>query len=199
MIGSLHNQSPIGAGERSGARVRERIRQQALVYVERCDWFRLCYKRETERRTTRTHILKRVTNRKLLFETRDMAHGGAWVHRSYSQSKGHRQQERPAWSQTPVDPFHAAKGGSTFYRARAFPGLPSVSRNCSESVALNKTVPISSDEPRKSRVKWLGRVDQNANSATPHLDRSLATCVRDLADTRGARGEISACHAPEAN
>jgi hypothetical protein len=33
--------------------------------------------------TARTHILKRVTNTKLLFETRDMGHGGAWVHRSY--------------------------------------------------------------------------------------------------------------------
>jgi hypothetical protein len=33
--------------------------------------------------TARTHIAKRETSKKLFFETRDMAHGGAWVHRSY--------------------------------------------------------------------------------------------------------------------
>lgn len=33
--------------------------------------------------TARTHIVKRETTNKLFFETRDMAHGGAWVHRSY--------------------------------------------------------------------------------------------------------------------
>ena len=33
--------------------------------------------------TTRTHMLKREADKGLFFETRDMAHGGAWVHRSY--------------------------------------------------------------------------------------------------------------------
>lgn len=33
--------------------------------------------------TARTHIIKRHTEKGLFFETRDMAHGGAWVHRSY--------------------------------------------------------------------------------------------------------------------
>jgi hypothetical protein len=33
--------------------------------------------------TKRTHIIKREAEKSLFFETRDMAHGGAWVHRSY--------------------------------------------------------------------------------------------------------------------
>jgi hypothetical protein len=33
--------------------------------------------------TTRTHMLKREAEKSLFFETRDMAHGGAWIHRSY--------------------------------------------------------------------------------------------------------------------
>jgi len=33
--------------------------------------------------TTRTHMLKREAEKSLFFETRDMAQGGAWVHRSY--------------------------------------------------------------------------------------------------------------------
>lgn len=33
--------------------------------------------------TTRTHMSKRETEKGIFFETRDMAHGGAWVHRSY--------------------------------------------------------------------------------------------------------------------
>lgn len=33
--------------------------------------------------TTRTHMLKREADASLFFETRDMAHGGAWVHRNY--------------------------------------------------------------------------------------------------------------------
>ncbi len=33
--------------------------------------------------TTRTHMLKREAEKGLFFETRDMAHGGAWIHRSY--------------------------------------------------------------------------------------------------------------------
>ena len=34
--------------------------------------------------TARTHIIKGVADPKLLFETRDMAHGSTGVHRSYS-------------------------------------------------------------------------------------------------------------------
>lgn len=33
--------------------------------------------------TKRTHVLKREAEKSIFFETRDMAHGGAWVHRSY--------------------------------------------------------------------------------------------------------------------
>jgi hypothetical protein len=33
--------------------------------------------------TTRTHMLKRESEKGIFFETRDMAHGGAWIHRSY--------------------------------------------------------------------------------------------------------------------
>lgn len=33
--------------------------------------------------TKRTHMLKREAEKGIFFETRDMAHGGAWVHRSY--------------------------------------------------------------------------------------------------------------------
>ena len=33
--------------------------------------------------TKRTHMLKRDGEKSIFFETRDMAHGGAWVHRSY--------------------------------------------------------------------------------------------------------------------
>jgi ARG/rhodanese/phosphatase superfamily protein len=33
--------------------------------------------------TTRTHMLKREAEKSLFFETRDMAHHGAWIHRSY--------------------------------------------------------------------------------------------------------------------
>jgi len=33
--------------------------------------------------TTRTHMLKRESEQGIFFETRDMAHGGAWIHRSY--------------------------------------------------------------------------------------------------------------------
>ena len=33
--------------------------------------------------TKRTHMLKREAEKSIFFETRDMAHGGAWVHRSY--------------------------------------------------------------------------------------------------------------------
>ena len=33
--------------------------------------------------TTRTHMIRREAETSLFFETRDMAHGGAWIHRSY--------------------------------------------------------------------------------------------------------------------
>jgi len=33
--------------------------------------------------TTRTHMAKRESEQGIFFETRDMAHGGAWIHRSY--------------------------------------------------------------------------------------------------------------------
>jgi hypothetical protein len=33
--------------------------------------------------TTRTHMLKRESEQGIFFETRDMQHGGAWIHRSY--------------------------------------------------------------------------------------------------------------------
>ena len=33
--------------------------------------------------TTRTHMLKREVEKSLFFETRDMAHGGSWIHRNY--------------------------------------------------------------------------------------------------------------------
>ena len=33
--------------------------------------------------TTRTHMLKRESEKSVFFETRDMAHNGAWIHRSY--------------------------------------------------------------------------------------------------------------------
>jgi hypothetical protein len=33
--------------------------------------------------TTRTHMLKREGEKSLFFETRDMAHNAAWIHRSY--------------------------------------------------------------------------------------------------------------------
>ena len=33
--------------------------------------------------TTRTHMIRREAEKSLFFETRDMAHGGAWIHRSY--------------------------------------------------------------------------------------------------------------------
>ena len=33
--------------------------------------------------TTRTHMLKRESEKGIFFETRDMDHGGAWIHRSY--------------------------------------------------------------------------------------------------------------------
>jgi uncharacterized protein (UPF0147 family) len=33
--------------------------------------------------TIRTHVLKREGDKSLFFETRDMAHNGAWIHRSY--------------------------------------------------------------------------------------------------------------------
>ena len=33
--------------------------------------------------TTRTHMLKREAEKGLFFETRDMDHGGVWIHRSY--------------------------------------------------------------------------------------------------------------------
>jgi hypothetical protein len=33
--------------------------------------------------TTRTHMLKHEAEKSLFFETRDMAYGGAWIHRSY--------------------------------------------------------------------------------------------------------------------
>jgi hypothetical protein len=33
--------------------------------------------------TTRTHMLKRESEQGIFFETRDMAHGGAWIHRNY--------------------------------------------------------------------------------------------------------------------
>jgi len=33
--------------------------------------------------TPRTHMLKRESEKGIFFETRDMSHGGAWIHRSY--------------------------------------------------------------------------------------------------------------------
>jgi len=33
--------------------------------------------------TTRTRMLKRDAEKSVFFETRDMDHGGAWIHRSY--------------------------------------------------------------------------------------------------------------------
>jgi hypothetical protein len=33
--------------------------------------------------TTRTRMLKRDAERSVFFETRDMDHGGAWIHRNY--------------------------------------------------------------------------------------------------------------------
>src|SRR6185295_14943146 len=33
--------------------------------------------------TTRTHMLKRETEKSLFFETRDMEHSGIWIHRNY--------------------------------------------------------------------------------------------------------------------
>lgn len=33
--------------------------------------------------TTRTHMVKRESEQGVFFETRDMAHGGAWIHRNY--------------------------------------------------------------------------------------------------------------------
>jgi hypothetical protein len=33
--------------------------------------------------TKRTHMLKRESEQGIFFETRDMAHGGAWIHRNY--------------------------------------------------------------------------------------------------------------------
>lgn len=38
---------------------------------------------ETQEVTKRTHMLKREGERGIFFETRDMAHNGAWVHRNY--------------------------------------------------------------------------------------------------------------------
>ncbi|HEU4766570.1 MAG TPA: DUF6569 family protein, partial [Pyrinomonadaceae bacterium] len=37
--------------------------------------------------TTRTHSAKRETEKALFFETRDMDHGGAWIHRNYLTKK----------------------------------------------------------------------------------------------------------------
>ena len=37
--------------------------------------------------TTRTHSVKRETEKGLFFETRDMDHGGAWIHRNYLTKK----------------------------------------------------------------------------------------------------------------
>src|SRR6185436_1394191 len=33
--------------------------------------------------TKRTHMVKRESDQGIFFETRDMAHGGAWIHRNY--------------------------------------------------------------------------------------------------------------------
>ena len=33
--------------------------------------------------TKRTHMVKRESEQGIFFETRDMAHGGAWIHRNY--------------------------------------------------------------------------------------------------------------------
>lgn len=38
---------------------------------------------ETISDVTRTRSAKRETGQSLFFETRDMAHGAAWIHRSY--------------------------------------------------------------------------------------------------------------------
>jgi hypothetical protein len=38
---------------------------------------------EAQEVTKRTHMLKREGERGIFFETRDMAHNGAWVHRNY--------------------------------------------------------------------------------------------------------------------
>jgi hypothetical protein len=63
-----------------------KVTQEELATMEVTSEFLVAAERGEETLnevTTRTHMLKREAEKGIFFETRDMDHGGAWVHRSY--------------------------------------------------------------------------------------------------------------------